>query len=80
MKQFQRILFMLVLPLSLSVQADNHLPRVYLDVPFWPTDYITSEADFVDYVRDRDNADIHVLGIVFGDPRHHYLRGLRGSA
>ena len=54
---------MLVLPLSLSVQADNHLPRVYLDVPFWPTDYITSEADFVDYVRDRDNADIHVLGI-----------------
>jgi hypothetical protein len=48
--------------------ADDELktqaPRVYLDCQRCDRDYIRTEIDWVNYVRDRKEADIHILGTV----------------
>ena len=37
------------------------LLRIYLDCNFCDTDYLKTEIKFVDYMRDRKDADVHVL-------------------
>jgi hypothetical protein len=50
---------------GLSPQDINELkksaPRVYLDGQHLDTNYIKTEIEFVNYVRDRKEADVHVL-------------------
>ena len=35
--------------------------KVFLDVPRWDQDYIKTEIDFVNYVRDRKEAQVHIM-------------------
>lgn len=48
--------------------ADDELkqlaPRVFLDCNRCDRDYVRTEIDWVNYVRDRKEADIHILGTV----------------
>ena len=48
--------------------ADDELkqiaPRVYLDCQRCDRDYIRTEIDWINYVRDRKEADVHILGTV----------------
>ena len=52
---------------SASIEVDttglrNFAPKLYLDCPWWcDRDFIKSEIDFVNYVRERTEADIHLL-------------------
>ncbi len=39
-------------------------PRIYLDCQRCDRDYVRTEIDWVNYVRDRQEADVHVLGTV----------------
>ena len=41
--------------------AERQMPRVFLDCGPCDDDYIRKEVTFVDYVRNRDVADVHVL-------------------
>ena len=47
-------------PVATPTPADRPL-RVFLDCRGCDDDYIRSEVNFVDYVRDRNEADVHVL-------------------
>jgi hypothetical protein len=40
--------------------------RVFLDCPRCDTDYLRTEIRFVDYVRDRQDADVHILVTTLG--------------
>jgi hypothetical protein len=42
-------------------QASRTMPRVFLDCSRCDEDYIRKEVTFVDYVRNREDADVHVL-------------------
>jgi len=48
--------------------ADNELkksaPRIFLDCHRCDRDYVRTEIDWVNYVRDRQEADVHILGTV----------------
>ena len=48
--------------------ADDELkrfaPRVYLDCQRCDKDFVRTEIDWVNYVRDRKEADVHILGTV----------------
>ena len=37
------------------------MPRVFLDCNQCDDDYVRKEVTFVDYVRNREDADVHVL-------------------
>ena len=39
-------------------------PRIYLDCQRCDRDYVRTEIDWVNYVRDRQEADVHILGTV----------------
>jgi hypothetical protein len=39
-------------------------PRIYLDCSRCDRDYIRTEIDWINYVRDRKEADVHILGTV----------------
>jgi hypothetical protein len=41
--------------------AERQMPRVFLDCNRCDDDYIRKEVTFVDYVRNREDADVHVL-------------------
>jgi hypothetical protein len=55
---------LLLLPGRLMAQTDNTGPlRVFLDCSFYcDFDFVRTEIDFVDWVRDRADAHVHVLG------------------
>src|SRR5215471_16918830 len=60
------ILFSLQKDLSAQINADsavvkNNYVKIYLDGVSGYEDYIKTEITFVDYVRDRFEADVHVL-------------------
>jgi len=48
--------------------ADDELkqvaPRVFLDCHRCDRDYVRTEIDWINYVRDRQEADVHILGTV----------------
>jgi hypothetical protein len=46
--------------LAMPSEKDD-APKVYIDCPSCDHDYIRTEINFVNYVRDRKDADIHVL-------------------
>ena len=49
-------------------------PRVYLDGAFVDRDYVLTEIPFVRYVRDRADADIHILSTAqYGEAGTEYL-------
>jgi hypothetical protein len=41
--------------------AERQMPRVFLDCNRCDDDYVRKEVTFVDYVRNREDADVHVL-------------------
>jgi hypothetical protein len=41
--------------------TERQMPRVFLDCDRCDGDYIRKEVTFVDYVRTREDADVHVL-------------------
>jgi hypothetical protein len=62
------LLFLILLPASLGAQpaATPRTPpgtlKVFLDCRFeCDTEYLRQNIDFIDYVRDRETADVHVL-------------------
>lgn len=62
---------LLILWLNNRARAEDHLkdedllrefaPRVFLDCSFCDIDYIRTEVSFVHYVRDRKEANVHIL-------------------
>ena len=57
-------LFFFLAPASAQAQSDSipsHSVRVFLDCGFCDRDYLRSEITFVDYVRDRADAQVHIL-------------------
>jgi hypothetical protein len=44
-----------------SAPAERPMPRVFLDCGPCDDDYVRKEVTFVDYVRNREDADVHVL-------------------
>jgi hypothetical protein len=62
------LLFVVFVLVSLPAAAQEQPPidkteaiRVFLDCPFCDEQYIRTEITFVNYVRDRTDADVHVL-------------------
>jgi len=51
----------LLLPAGLSGQEPGEALRVFLDCDACQTDFVRRELTWVDYVRDRQDADMHVL-------------------
>ncbi|MBN1154431.1 hypothetical protein JXB12_05860, partial [candidate division KSB1 bacterium] len=61
-------LFILIMTCSAMViasetdpESTGYAPKVYIDCDYCDFDYIRSEIRCVDYVRDRKEADIHVM-------------------
>ena len=48
-------------PQAPPVTAKRQMPRVFLDCNQCDDDYVRKEVTFVDYVRNREDADVHVL-------------------
>src|SRR4051812_15935256 len=44
-----------------AAQAPHPMVRVFLDCPRCDEDYLRREVTFIDYVRNREDADVHVL-------------------
>src|SRR5262245_21372697 len=44
-----------------AAQAAHAMVRVFLDCPRCDEDYLKREVTFIDYVRNREDADVHVL-------------------
>ncbi len=69
MKKIFFIGFVILFPLTLlSQEADTSMAqyrkdalKVFLDCPFCDEDYIRREISFVNYVRDRKVADVHIM-------------------
>ena len=53
-------LFLLLFAIGASAQTPNRL-RIFLDCEECDDDYVRREIEFVDYVRDRKEADVHIL-------------------
>jgi len=57
-----------------TVDWRNSAPRVYLDGSVVDRDYVLTEIPFVSYVRDRADADIHILSTAqYGEGGTEYL-------
>src|SRR5262245_37663389 len=48
-------------PAPAPPQAPHPMVRVFLDCPRCDEDYLKREVTFIDYVRNREDADVHVL-------------------
>jgi hypothetical protein len=48
-------------PTAPAAPAQRQMPRVFLDCDRCDDDYIRKEVTFVDYVRNREDSDVHVL-------------------
>jgi hypothetical protein len=48
-------------PAAPAAPAERQMPRVFLDCNQCDDDYVRKEVTFVDYVRNREDADVHVL-------------------
>lgn len=48
-------------PAAPATPAERQMPRVFLDCGRCDDNYIRKEVTFVDYVRNREDADVHVL-------------------
>lgn len=44
-----------------AAQAPHPMVRVFLDCPRCDEDYLKREVTFIDYIRNREDADVHVL-------------------
>jgi hypothetical protein len=59
--------FAVLLPLVAFAQAAKHeIARVFLDCNRCDEDYLKKEVTFIDYVRNREDADVHVLVTIQG--------------
>jgi hypothetical protein len=54
------LLLLLLLPVAAAAQPASRL-RIFLDCDDCDDDYVRREIEFVDYVRDRKEADVHIL-------------------
>lgn len=45
-------------------ELKQNAPRIFLDCQRCDRDYIWTEIDWINYVRDRQEADVHILGTV----------------
>jgi len=66
---FKKNVFLTILMLSLPIFAlnknNNHqniAPKIYLDLEHADENYIHQQIDFINYVREREEADIYLLG------------------
>ena len=48
-------------PPAAAAPAQHSMVRVFLDCPRCDEDYLKREVTFIDYVRNREDADVHVL-------------------
>src|SRR5688500_10303753 len=57
------LVLLILLPWMVSAQTDQPLRqlRVFLDCEDCFSDYLRQELDFVAHVRDREEADVHVI-------------------
>jgi len=64
--KFKTAVFLILILLSVfsqssSQETDKQAPKVFIDCQFCDMDFIRTEVNFVNYVYDRKNADIHIM-------------------
>ena len=58
---FLMLIFLSGFSQSSSQEKDKQAPKVFIDCQFCDMDFIRTEVNFVNYVYDRKNADIHIM-------------------
>ena len=66
--QLKRWFFIVLLTAAIPTMASSQdttatslAPKIFIDCDYCDTDFIRKEIDFVNYVIDRKNAEIHIL-------------------
>ena len=55
------VLFLMVFLIENSFASEIEITRVFLDCNFCDENFIKNEIEFVDWVRDRKDANVHIL-------------------